>query len=108
MRDLIRVLVVDDSALMRKLIPQALQRDPGIEVIATAMDGNFALKKIREFHPAWSLSIWICPRWMAWRLCARSCTARTTRSRYCRQFPQLREHRQRAEGPFAGRSGFRR
>jgi two-component system chemotaxis response regulator CheB len=52
MRDLIRVLVVDDSALMRKLIPQALQRDPGIEVIGTAMDGNFALKKIREFHPA--------------------------------------------------------
>jgi two-component system, chemotaxis family, protein-glutamate methylesterase/glutaminase len=51
MRDLIRVLVVDDSALMRKLIPQALQREPGIEVVATAMDGNFALKKIREFHP---------------------------------------------------------
>jgi two-component system, chemotaxis family, protein-glutamate methylesterase/glutaminase len=51
MKDLIRVLVVDDSALMRKLIPQALQTDPGIEVVATAMDGNFALKKIREFHP---------------------------------------------------------
>jgi two-component system chemotaxis response regulator CheB len=51
MRDPIRVLVVDDSALMRKLIPLALQQDPGIEVIATAMDGNFALKKIREFHP---------------------------------------------------------
>src|ERR1700683_271004 len=51
MKDLIRVLVVDDSALMRKLIPQALQHDKGIEVIATAMDGNFALKKIREFHP---------------------------------------------------------
>jgi two-component system chemotaxis response regulator CheB len=47
----IRVLVVDDSALMRKLIPRALQNDPGIEVVATAMDGNFALKKIREFHP---------------------------------------------------------
>lgn len=47
----IRVLVVDDSALMRKLIPTILERDPSIEVIGTAMDGAFALKKIEEFHP---------------------------------------------------------
>src|SRR5208283_2746884 len=31
MSEKIRVLVVDDSALMRKLIPQVLQRDPSIE-----------------------------------------------------------------------------
>jgi two-component system, chemotaxis family, protein-glutamate methylesterase/glutaminase len=47
----IRVLVVDDSALMRKLIPAILERDPSIEVIGTAMDGAFALKKIDEFNP---------------------------------------------------------
>jgi two-component system chemotaxis response regulator CheB len=47
----VRVLVVDDSALMRKLIPTILERDPSIEVIGTAMDGAFALKKIEEFHP---------------------------------------------------------
>ena len=47
----IRVLVVDDSALMRKLIPQALLRDPGIEVVGTAMDGLIGLKKIEELHP---------------------------------------------------------
>jgi two-component system, chemotaxis family, protein-glutamate methylesterase/glutaminase len=47
----IRVLVVDDSALMRKLIPAVLARDPGIEVVGTAMDGAFALKKIEELHP---------------------------------------------------------
>jgi two-component system chemotaxis response regulator CheB len=47
----IRVLVVDDSALMRKLIPAALARDPSIEVVGTAMDGSFALKKIEELHP---------------------------------------------------------
>lgn len=47
----IRVLVVDDSALMRKLISHILTQDPQIEVVATAMDGLFALKKIPEFHP---------------------------------------------------------
>lgn len=47
----VRVLVVDDSALMRKLIPQALSDDPGIEVIGTAMDGLIGLRKIEELHP---------------------------------------------------------
>jgi two-component system chemotaxis response regulator CheB len=47
----IRVLVVDDSALMRKLIPSILSRDSSIEVVGTAMDGAFALKKIEELHP---------------------------------------------------------
>ena len=47
----VRVLVVDDSALMRKLIPQALSRDPSIEVVGTAMDGLIGLKKIEELRP---------------------------------------------------------
>jgi two-component system chemotaxis response regulator CheB len=42
----VRVLVVDDSALMRKLIPQMLEAAPSIEVVGTAMDGTFCLKKI--------------------------------------------------------------
>lgn len=46
-----RVLVVDDSALMRKLIPQILERDSSIEVVGTAMDGEFGLKKIEELKP---------------------------------------------------------
>ncbi|MHB8836688.1 MAG: protein-glutamate methylesterase/protein-glutamine glutaminase [Candidatus Methylomirabilia bacterium] len=47
----IRVLVVDDSALMRKLIPQLLGADPGIEVVGTAMDGIYALQKIAALSP---------------------------------------------------------
>lgn len=47
----IRVLVVDDSALMRKMIPQILSSDPGIEVVGTAMDGLFALKKMKDLRP---------------------------------------------------------
>ena len=51
MSEKIRVLVVDDSALMRKLIPQVLQRDPSIEVVGTAMDGEVGLRKLDELHP---------------------------------------------------------
>jgi two-component system, chemotaxis family, protein-glutamate methylesterase/glutaminase len=47
----IRVLVVDDSALMRKLIPQVLLREPSIEVVGTAADGAIGLKKIEELRP---------------------------------------------------------
>ena len=51
MSERIKVLVVDDSALMRKLIPAILARDAAIEVVGTAMDGAFALKKIQELRP---------------------------------------------------------
>src|SRR5205085_12494353 len=47
----IRVLVVDDSAVMRKLISNLLARDDEIEVIATAIDGDFALSKIEQLRP---------------------------------------------------------
>ena len=51
MSDPVRVLVVDDSALMRKLIPQIIERDSSIQVVGTAMDGEFALKKMDELKP---------------------------------------------------------
>jgi two-component system chemotaxis response regulator CheB len=36
---------------MRKLIPQILATDDSIQVVGTAMDGNFGLKKIAELKP---------------------------------------------------------
>jgi len=51
MSEQLRVLVVDDSALMRKLIPQILNADSSIQVVGTAMDGSFGLKKIEELKP---------------------------------------------------------
>ena len=51
MKKPVRVLVVDDSALMRKLIPKILEQDDSIEVVGTAMDGNFGLKKIEDLNP---------------------------------------------------------
>lgn len=47
----IKVLVVDDSAVMRKLISRVLNEDSEIEVVATAIDGDFAITKIDQLHP---------------------------------------------------------
>src|SRR5882724_11225035 len=47
----VRVMIVDDSALMRKLLSEALRRDPGIEVVDTAMDGQFALEHLKRVRP---------------------------------------------------------
>ncbi len=47
----INVVVVDDSAFMRKSISMMLESDPGIKVVATARDGQDGINKIREFRP---------------------------------------------------------
>ncbi len=49
--DKIRVLVADDSALMRKQIKDMLESDPRIEVIATARDGEDTIEKARKLEP---------------------------------------------------------
>jgi len=47
----IRVLVVDDSAVVRKLVSDALKSDPEIEVVGTAVDPYAARDKIKELNP---------------------------------------------------------
>ncbi len=47
----IRVLVVDDSALVRELLRQGLSQDPGIEVVGTASDPYMARDRIVELAP---------------------------------------------------------
>src|SRR5688572_8483517 len=47
----IRVLVVDDSALVRKLVSDTLKNDPEIEVVGTAVDPYAARDKIQELNP---------------------------------------------------------
>ena len=51
MKNKIRVLVVDDSALMRKMLSDILSRDDLIEVVGTARDGLDAMEKIRKLEP---------------------------------------------------------
>jgi len=47
----IRVLVIDDSALMRKFLTEGLSRYSKIEVVGTALDANIAAKKINSLSP---------------------------------------------------------
>jgi two-component system chemotaxis response regulator CheB len=46
-----RVLVVDDSAYVRKVVKQMLSRSPFIEVVGTARDGSEALELVEELKP---------------------------------------------------------
>ncbi len=47
----IRVLVVDDAVVMRRLISEALSHDPDIEVVGAAAHGRIALAKIPQVNP---------------------------------------------------------
>lgn len=51
MEQVIRVLIVDDSAYVRKVIKQMLSRSPFIEVVGTARDGTEALDLVQELKP---------------------------------------------------------
>ena len=47
----IRLLVVDDQELMRDGLVSILQRQPGIEVVGTADDGQVALRQVEAHQP---------------------------------------------------------
>jgi two-component system chemotaxis response regulator CheB len=51
MPDPIKVLIVDDSALMRQLLTQILSSDPAIQVVGTAADPFVARDKIKALRP---------------------------------------------------------
>ena len=48
---IVRVLIVDDSAYVRKVVAQMLSRSPSIEVVGTARDGADALEMVEELRP---------------------------------------------------------
>src|SRR5215216_4641190 len=47
----LKVLVVDDSAYVRKVVKQMLSRSPFLEVVATARDGREALELVEQLQP---------------------------------------------------------
>jgi len=47
----IRVLIVDDAVVVRRLVSDALAVDPDIEVVGTAANGRIALQKIPQVNP---------------------------------------------------------
>src|SRR5436190_12948769 len=51
MDGVVRVLIVDDSAFVRKVIRQMLSRSPFIEVVGAARDGEEALELVEQLKP---------------------------------------------------------
>lgn len=51
MKEKIKVMIVDDSAVVRQVVAHAIQREPGIEVMATAQDPVFAMEKMKTHWP---------------------------------------------------------
>jgi two-component system chemotaxis response regulator CheB len=49
--DVISVLIVEDSVVVRRLIVDALTSEPGIQVVGTAADGRIGLNKIAQLKP---------------------------------------------------------
>ncbi|AKB52989.1 Chemotaxis response regulator protein-glutamate methylesterase CheB [Methanosarcina barkeri str. Wiesmoor] len=47
----IRALIVDDSALIRKLLSDILSQDPNLRIIGTAFNGKDGLEKIKKLRP---------------------------------------------------------
>lgn len=58
----IRVLVVDDHAVVRRGIRALLDTEPGIEVVGEAADGEAALSATLELHPDVVLMDLVMPR----------------------------------------------
>ncbi len=51
MRAPIRVMIVDDSAIVRQVVSAAISAQPDMEVMATAVDPLFAIEKMRRQWP---------------------------------------------------------
>ena len=51
MSDIVRILIVDDSAYVRKVIRQMLSRSPFFEIVGAARDGREALEMTEELRP---------------------------------------------------------
>ncbi|QBZ82719.1 Chemotaxis response regulator protein-glutamate methylesterase [Hydrogenovibrio crunogenus] len=47
----VKVLIVDDSALVRQMLQEMLKSDPEIEVVGTASDPYDAREKVKQLHP---------------------------------------------------------
>ena len=51
MNEVIRVLIVDDSAFLRKVVREMLSRSPYLEVVGAARDGIEALELVEQLKP---------------------------------------------------------
>src|SRR5881398_882245 len=47
----IRILIVDDAVVFRRLVSEELSNDPALEVVGTAANGRIALAKMTQVSP---------------------------------------------------------
>ena len=52
-----RVLIIDDSALVRKILSEAVSAAPDLEVVGSAPDPLIAIEKLKLLQPTYSHSI---------------------------------------------------
>ena len=48
---MIRILIADDSAFMRKVLTDLFKAQPDFEVVGTAINGRDAVEKVKKYHP---------------------------------------------------------
>ena len=47
----IRILIVDDAVVVRRMLADILDADPELEVVGTAANGRIALNKLPQLKP---------------------------------------------------------
>src|SRR5262245_50946464 len=47
----LRVLIVDDSVVVRRVVSDVLASDPGVTVVGTAPNGRLGLLKVAQYNP---------------------------------------------------------
>ena len=60
-----KVLIVDDSAVVRKTLKEIYSSDPELEVVGTAPDALIALRMLGEKKLMSSVSMFKCLEWTA-------------------------------------------
>ena len=64
-----RVVVVDDSALVRSMLTEIINRQPDMECIGAAADPFVAREMIRNLNPDVINWTWRCRAWTVWTSC---------------------------------------
>ncbi|UTW69012.1 response regulator [Anaerobacillus sp. HL2] len=60
----IKVLIIDDSALVREMLTKMLSKDIDIEVVGSSIDPIFAIRKMKELKPDVITLDLEMPEWM--------------------------------------------